>query len=145
MERGEAGDKLKRVVYFVKIKPPTIVRNLRIIRSEFTFAYSYPILQQKHFIKTNAPIEAQFYSELTLQLYKCFLPILSQAISKQRDTSDHTGPVRTELRPKITHQIKLKWNEKCLSCFQYNKNVKHFLYQKESTILQWIRCSLNSF
>ena len=136
MERGEAGDKLKRVVYFVKIKPPTIVRNLRIISSEFTFAYSYPILQQKHFTKTNEPIEAQFYSELTLQLYKCFLPILSQAISKQRDTSDHTGPVRTEVRPKITHQIKLKRNEKHLSCFQYNKNVKHFLYQKESMILQ---------
>ena len=95
MRRGEAGEKLKRVVYFVKIKvkPPTIVRNLRIIRSEFTFAYSYPVLQQKkknsrqqkHFIKTNTPIYAQSYSKLTLKLYKYFLPILSKGISKQRD------------------------------------------------------------
>ena len=70
MRRGEAGDKLKRVVYFVKIKvkPPTIVRNLQIIRSEFTFAYSYPVLQQKEKNQDNKNILLKLIHQFMLNL-----------------------------------------------------------------------------
>lgn len=117
---GEAGDRLKRVVCFVKIKvTPTIVRNLRIIWSEFTFAYSYLILQQQEKNQENKIIllklihqfmlsfiqSWRFNSKSIFELYKFFLPILSKGISKQRDTYGCTGPIRIELCPKITYQI----------------------------------------